>query len=199
MAFGLFVQNRYLHKMSGQFNSSCAKPLGLVDSDLTGNGLADGGFDALQKGAPDPFKRLCAGGAGELHSHFMMPRDMDLIRELLLRFERDDLSIPEGHTKLEVAYHVKQMVQSGLIDATVVEAPSPGRIKPVDFIFRDIKPAGHDFIAALKNDGFWAKLKREAAAKVAPLTLDLLVVFAKEAGKRALSIGDIPPDQDHTG
>jgi hypothetical protein len=129
----------------------------------------------------------------------MMPRDMDLIRELLLRFEHDDTSIPEGYTKLEVAYHVNQMVQSGLVDATVIQAPSPGRIKPVDFIFRDIRPAGHDFIAALKNDGFWAKLKREASARVAPLTLDLLVLVAKEAGKRAFFLGDTPSAHDHVG
>jgi hypothetical protein len=129
----------------------------------------------------------------------MMPRDMDLIRELLLRFERNNVVPPEGYTKLEVAYHVNQMVQSGLIDAEVMQAPSPGRLKPVGFIFRDIRPAGHDFIAALKDDGFWAKLKREASARVAPLTLDLLLVIAKEAGKKALFLGDIPPDRDHTG
>ncbi len=37
----------------------------------------------------------------------MMPRDMELIRELVLRFEHDDDSVPEGRTKQEVAYHVK--------------------------------------------------------------------------------------------
>ena len=114
-----------------------------------------------------------------------MPRDMDLIRELLLKFEHDDRSIPEGRTKLEVAYHVNQMVKSGLIEAAVIQAPSPGRMKPVDFVFGDITPAGHDFIAALKNDSFWAKLKREASARIAPLTLGLLVLIAKEAGKKA--------------
>lgn len=115
----------------------------------------------------------------------MMPRDMDLIRELLLKFERDDTSIPSDRSKAEVAYHVNQMVQAGLIDAAVIQAPSPGRKKPVDFIFRDITPAGHDLIASLKNDGFWAKLKHEASTRVAPLTLDLLVLIAKETTKKS--------------
>ena len=114
-----------------------------------------------------------------------MPRDMDLIRELLLKFERDDTSIPEGRTKQEVAYHVNQMVQSGLIKATVIQAPSPGKFKPLDFVFGDITPAGHDFIAGMKNDSFGAKLKREASAKAAPLTLDLLIFIAKETTKSA--------------
>ena len=119
----------------------------------------------------------------------MMQRDMDLIRDLLLKFERDDASIPEGHTKHEVAYHVNQMVKSGLIEATVIQAFSPGtgRMKPVDFVFGDITPAGHDFIAGLKNENFWTKLKHEASTKVVPLTLDLLVLIAKETSRKAFN------------
>jgi hypothetical protein len=126
----------------------------------------------------------------------MMPRDMDLIRNLLLRFERDDCSIPEGHTKIEVAYHVNQMVHSGLVDAEVIKAPSPGRIKPVDFFIKDITPAGHDLIAGLRDDGFWTKLKREAVKRAAPLTLDVLVVIAKEVVKGAFSLENHAPNHD---
>lgn len=118
----------------------------------------------------------------------MMPRDMDLIRELLLKFEHDDTSIPKGRTELEVAYHVNQMVKSGLIDAEVIQAPSPGRLRPVKFVFRDIQPAGHDFIAGLKDAGFWAKLKREAASRAAPLTLDLLIEIAKQLARGAFQL-----------
>jgi Hypothetical protein (DUF2513) len=122
----------------------------------------------------------------------MMPRDMDLIRKLLLRFERDDTSIPDGYTNYEVAYHVNQMVKSGLIDAEISQERLPGRpgtLVPSGFRVRDIEPAGHDFIAGLKDDGFWAKLKREALARVAPLTLDLLILIAKETTKNAFGLG----------
>ena len=115
---------------------------------------------------------------------------MDLIRELILNFEHDDVSIPDGYTMSEVAYHVKQMVKSGLIEASVIEAPSPGKMKPVNFIFRDITPAGHDFIAAMKDAGFWAKLKREATNRAAPMTLDLLLLVAKELGKKAFFLSE---------
>ena len=86
--------------------------------------------------------------------------NMDLIRDLMLRFERDDISLPTGHTKSEVAYHVKQMKLSGLVDAHITEAPSPGRIEPTDYIIHDITPAGHDFIAAVRNEGLWAKVRK---------------------------------------
>src|SRR4051812_37965842 len=102
----------------------------------------------------------------------MMPRDMDLIRELLLRFEQDDTSIPEGHTQEGVAYHVKQMKLSGLVDAEVIEAPSPGKLRPKSFIVHDLTPAGHDFIAKIRDKGLWGKVKTEMEKRSVPMTFD---------------------------
>jgi hypothetical protein len=116
----------------------------------------------------------------------MMPRDMDLIRELMLRFEHDDTSVPDGSTKQEVAYHVKQMWKSGLIDAEVTEAPSPGKRRPIDFIIHDITPAGHDFITAIRNERFWSKVKDEFRKKAAPATVELIVFVAKQLGRQAV-------------
>lgn len=115
-----------------------------------------------------------------------MPRDMELIRELLLRFERNDTSIPPGHAQEEVAYHVKQMRLSGLVDAHIVERPSPGKVKPVDFIVHDLTPAGHDFIAKIRNENLWSKVKTELAKKGVPLTLDLVVHAAEHVVKAML-------------
>jgi len=118
----------------------------------------------------------------------MMPRDLDLIRELLLRFEHDDTSLPTGRTRQEVAYHVKQMKLSGLIDAKILEQPFQGKLAPFKFIIHDVTPAGHDFIAALKKDGIWSKVKAEAQKKLAPLTLELVIALAKKFGKDALGL-----------
>src|SRR5579883_413924 len=109
----------------------------------------------------------------------MMPRDMDLIRELMLRFERNDASLPSGKTMEEVAYHVSQMKRSGLVDAEIIEAPSPGKMKPVQFIIHDLTPAGHDFIAQIRDDRLWLKVKAAAKKKVVPLTMELVVEIAK--------------------
>jgi hypothetical protein len=123
----------------------------------------------------------------------MMPRDIELIRNLMLRFENEDGSIPDGYTEDEVAYHVKQMKLSGLLDAEIIEAPSPGKLRPKHFIVHDITPAGHDFIATIRNEGFWARVKDELKKKAAPFTVELIVIVAKYLGRKAVSF-----EADHT-
>ncbi len=119
----------------------------------------------------------------------MMPRDMDLIRQLMLRFEKNITSIPEGRTELEVAYHVKQMIDAGLIDGQVIMAPSPGKRIPRSFVFGDITWRGHDFIEAIRNDTVWARTKEHFIQKSASWTLDLIVEFLKSHGRAALGLG----------
>lgn len=113
---------------------------------------------------------------------------MDLIRELLLRFERNDRLLPEGRTQKEVAYHVNQMKQAGLIDAEISFAMQRGTRYPDFYHVRDITPKGHDFIAAIRNDTFWAKLKKHFEDKAAPLTVDLIVEGAKMLAKTLLGL-----------
>jgi len=118
----------------------------------------------------------------------MTPRDMDLIRELLLRFEQNDTSLPEGRTMKDVGYHVKQMIDAGLIEGQVIEAPSPGKLAPKDFFVRDITPKGHDFLDAIRNDTFWAKLKNEFQKKAVAVTVELVILCAKELSKSMLGL-----------
>ena len=106
---------------------------------------------------------------------------MDLIRKLMLQFERDNSSIPDGYTKLEVAYNVNQMVKSGLIEAHLVSGclPGTGRYRPLDFIFQDITPAGHDFIAHVRNDTIWNKVKDEMKRKAVSATVEIIIQVAR--------------------
>ena len=52
----------------------------------------------------------------------MTRRDMDSIRELSLRFEWRNQSVPEGRTNEEVAYYVHQMKGAALVDAIITFA-----------------------------------------------------------------------------
>lgn len=115
-----------------------------------------------------------------------MHRDMDLIRTLLLRFERNDQSVPEGRTKEEVAYHVNQMKDAGLVDAIISFAMERGSRYPNFYQVRDITPKGHDFIAAIRSDTFWAKLKKHFEDKAVPLTVELAVEGAKTLARQLL-------------
>lgn len=110
----------------------------------------------------------------------MMPRDVELMRTLMLRFEQGDDSIPPGVSPMDAAYNVEQLRLAGLLDAVVTWAPSPGKRRPVKFIVNDITPAGHDFIAAVKNEQIWAKITEDLRAKSIPLTIDLVVDLAKK-------------------
>jgi hypothetical protein len=118
----------------------------------------------------------------------MMQRDMDLIRELLLRFEKGDQTVPPGRSQEVVAYHVEQMNDSGLIKALIRRKIDRGHRLPHYYFVQDITPAGHDFIAQVRNDSFWLKLKKQFEEKAAPMTVELIIVAAKKLGAQLLGM-----------
>jgi hypothetical protein len=118
----------------------------------------------------------------------MMPRDMDLIRQLMLRFETGDVSVPDGHTKEEVAYHVKQLIDAGFLDGETIMAPSPGKRLPREYFVRDITWKGHDFIKAVREDTLWNRTKEHFKSKAVPFTIDLILEFIKSQGRARLGL-----------
>jgi hypothetical protein len=115
---------------------------------------------------------------------------MDLIRELLLRFESGDQTPPAGKTQEIVAYHVEQMIAAGLVTGTIARRSVRGQKVPHFYHVNDITPAGHDFIAALRDDKFWTKLKKHFETQGAPITLELLVQGAKRLGRELLGLSE---------
>jgi Hypothetical protein (DUF2513) len=108
-----------------------------------------------------------------------MKRDMDLIRELLLKFEswpmeRGDVVhvTPEdtefsalGHSAQEIEYHVNLLLEAGMID-------SPTQSN-VGIYFRGISWQGHDFLDSVRDPKIWERTKRGAEA-AGGFTIDLL-------------------------
>ena len=113
-----------------------------------------------------------------------MKRDMNLIRELLLKLEswpmeRGDVVpiIPEdrefsslGRSAHEIEYHLNLLLTGGLID-------SPAQSN-VGIYFRGITEKGHDFLNSVRDPRIWAKTK-EGALAAGGFTLDLLADLAK--------------------
>ncbi|MBB5511138.1 DUF2513 domain-containing protein [Paraburkholderia atlantica] len=119
-----------------------------------------------------------------------MKRDMDLIRELLLKLEA--LPIPpigfsmirsdepemqvEGYTVPQIDYHLLLIEQAKLISADGLDvlgmAIGPGTA------FRSVSWSGHDFPDSVRSPDVWDKTKT-AAAKVGGYTVDILVATAK--------------------
>lgn len=115
-----------------------------------------------------------------------MIRNMDLIRELLLKLESlpiepgsthifyvgdDELQI-DGFDDDQVSYHLSLIDEAGLIDTGTTSRAMNG------FLFSRLSWAGHDFLDSIRDPEVWAKTKRGAEA-AGGFTVDLLKDLAK--------------------
>jgi len=122
-----------------------------------------------------------------------MKRDMDLIRELLLKLESlpaergavfhiapDDVEVAvSGYDGDQIAYHLSLIREAGFIE-------SPGS-QPMDGItFSRLSWDGHDFLDAIRDPEIWAKTKRGALA-AGGFTFDLLKDLARGYIKKQIT------------
>lgn len=120
-----------------------------------------------------------------------MRRDMDLIRDLMLKLEGlvlhpgaivhfkaddDDIQMP-GYTSDEIQYHLRLLVEASFIE--------PGKGTMQGFMFRSITWAGHDFVDSVRSPEVWAKTKKGAEA-AGGFTVDLLKDLAKGFVKKQI-------------
>jgi hypothetical protein len=121
-----------------------------------------------------------------------LKRDMDLIRELLLKLEAlpirpggivaitpdaEEIAVP-GYDVAQIDYHLSQICQSGFIDE--------GGARPMTGIgFRCLTPAGHDFLDSVRDPEIWAKTKK-GAEEAKGFTVDLLKDLAKGLVKKQI-------------
>ena len=123
------------------------------------------------------------------HGRVMMQRDMELVRRILLSVEaRPDLKLAmirlPGEEAVKLARHVEMLVKSGLVDARQVNrgsSPLP------QYLVSDLSWDGHDFLAALKNETVWRKLKAALSAKdMAELPLAIIKDLASDIIRKVL-------------
>jgi len=102
-----------------------------------------------------------------------MKRDMDLLRDILMRVEEQPVNQPWpaqpllGYSLEEVVYHVKLAMDASLVD---------GRIAPGDhhaMVLR-LTNGGHEFLEAARSDTIWEKAKALALSTTGTLTLEAL-------------------------
>jgi hypothetical protein len=114
-----------------------------------------------------------------------MKRDMDLIRELMLKLESlpmeygDNVHIAPGSPVFEVdgysfdqmAYHLDLIVQAGFIERS-------RSIPAIGIMFSGLSWSGHDFLDSVRSPAVWDKAKQTASA-AGGFTVELLVFAAK--------------------
>ena|SRR6478672_5051655 len=119
-----------------------------------------------------------------------MKRDMDLIRDILLkveadptlngsRFETFEDSAFEGHPNQEVAYHIDLLFEAGFVEGF-------GSMDPMPAISR-LTWLGHEFLNDVRDPGIWGKVKEQAKA-VPSISLAFAWEIAKAEIKKKLHL-----------
>lgn len=114
-----------------------------------------------------------------------MKRDMDLIREILLRLEQHNcLDETEGHSAKEIAYHVSLLEGAGLVTQDIYS-----NLFLNDSMLDGIRItwAGHEFLDSSRNVSIWEKAKKIAMEKTGALSFEVLKAVLVQLGKDALS------------
>ena len=95
-----------------------------------------------------------------------MRRDMDLVRQLLLRIEAVDLNGAadldiDGYNEQAIDYNLDLLIQAGLVNGS--GQWSLGGTYHVSI--RGLTWSGHDFLDAVRADSIWHKAKQMAQDK----------------------------------
>ena len=114
-----------------------------------------------------------------------MKRDMDTVRDVLMRLEALEtpagsahfLSVFEeplataGESPDSVAYHMRLLIDTGFIDQTKTQGAQA-------FGLRGLTWQGHDFLDSIRDPEIWRQTK-EGAAKAGGFTVELLASLAR--------------------
>ena len=111
-----------------------------------------------------------------------MKRDMDIVRNILLTFERDGEY--EVMDAIE-AGHVAIMIDAGLVDAKVA---TDGNGQPIAAMIFRITWSGHDFLDNARSPEIWDKAKKAISEKAASVSIDILTALLKKLAADSLGV-----------
>lgn len=124
-----------------------------------------------------------------------MTRDDDLIRKLMLILEQansyvNDNLVVEGYTRDQIAYHLGLIVRAGYAEGPQPRYSSSGSDPtiPLAVVVNRLSPAGHDFIAALRDDTVWAKVKERLAKVGGSASLEVIAQVGASVTKQMLGL-----------
>ncbi|SPD76372.1 conserved hypothetical protein [uncultured Desulfobacterium sp.] len=111
-----------------------------------------------------------------------MKRNMDLIREILRAVEACEASyginspIIEGYSESQIAYHLRLLVDSGLIE---VKDVAGGFQQEDEYIGINLTWNGQDFLNAARDDSLWKKAKESVIDSGVGFTVQSLLAWLK--------------------
>ena len=120
-----------------------------------------------------------------------MKRDMDLVRNILLKVEEHEHGHAprkveiEGYSDEQIGYHAWLMGEAGLLhvaDTTCMDSPSPVAI-PTSMTWE-----GHEFLEAARQSSTWEAAKEKISKAGAGLTFEVLKAVLVAISKGALGL-----------
>lgn len=101
----------------------------------------------------------------------------------------DSHSVP-GYTRDDVAYHLALIVKAGYAEGPQPRYSSSGGdpTVPLAVIASRLTPAGHDFIATLRSDTVWSKVKERATRVGGSVSLEVLGQMGTAVAKELLGL-----------
>lgn len=119
-----------------------------------------------------------------------MKRDMDLIRELVIRIENapeavapNDIFV-DGYTEEQVEYHKCLLVEAGLAVGEI----SYQTDDVIRAVLLRLTWAGHEFAAEAGNDKFWVRAKTMVKDKVGTVSMGLVTQALTSILKSAVGL-----------
>jgi hypothetical protein len=114
-----------------------------------------------------------------------MKRDMDLIRQILLRVEEGERTVAtEDYTEDQILYHCELAIEAGLLEGRVIRGAQGGvaaaRIRKLTW-------AGHEFLDAARDQKIWNQAKRKVVEAGGSWTMEGLKLVLFEFVRRNLT------------
>jgi hypothetical protein len=120
-------------------------------------------------------------------------RDMDLLRDILLKIEDDPkkdgrttfyISNSEemqivGHSEEEFFYHLQLLIRARLIDGSAEQIPME---------VRSLTWEGHEFVDNIRNDNIWDNTKKRVGDLVGSLSVSVIAALAEAEAKKFLGL-----------
>ena len=119
-----------------------------------------------------------------------MKRDFDLVRKLLRFFEeKNDTKAVlgpsiDGYSELEIKYHLVLLHDAKLIRCEPVISTTSNRV--IYVIPFELTWDGHEFIATIREDKFWNKVKGYIVDKGGQLTFNSISIVATKLMEKIL-------------
>lgn len=124
-----------------------------------------------------------------------MKLDVVLCRDIMVACEAADDGTDkeiclrlDGRDERVVSYHVRRLAQAGYLQ--VDRLPDDEDLDFTWDIPQAVTFAGHQFLAATRDDTIWKKVLKTVGPKLGGLTLETVFALAVAEGKRRIGLSD---------